>query len=97
MKDCEYKDRVRQIENESAEKLQALAKEYAFSNSSVKVGDVVIDNIGAVLVGKIQYTSVPGLPQCVYTGIGLTRKLSPRKDGKKRQVWQSNVKEVIES
>ena len=74
-------------------KLKSLAKEYAFSNNPYKIGDVVIDKIKTIKIEKIQFTlgGFQSTPECVYTGIELTKKGDPNKKGNKRSVYQSNI------
>lgn len=90
MDSTEYAASVLEIKNEAKNKLNALAKEYAISNSSVKVGDVVQDHIGSVSVEKITiYRSNP--PSCIYYGLELTARGVPRKGKRTRMVYQVNL------
>ena len=89
----DYKAKLKAIEHEARERIIALSRDYAFSNSSVISGDVVTDNVGSVAVEKVKYTKgdAKHIPQCVYYGIELTKSMKPRKDGSKRNVYQSNL------
>ena len=75
-----------------------LYKEFAYANNPYKIGDIVTDHIGTtVKIEKIQIYLGLGIypqcvPQCVYTGVELTKKGEPNKKGNKRSVYQSNIK-----
>lgn len=89
----EYKSKVIEINNDRELKLKSLAKEYALSNNPYKIGDIVTDHIKTVKIEKIQFTlgGLQSPPECVYTGIELTKKGEPNKKGNKRSVYQSNI------
>jgi hypothetical protein len=70
-----------------------LHREFAYANNPYKIGDIVADRIGTVKIEKIQiYLGLNPYPQCVYTGVELTKKGEPKKGGKKRSVYQSGIK-----
>lgn len=75
---------------EHDKKVQALSKEYALSNNTVKVGDMVTDHIGAVKVEKI-LIRVTDEPSCVYSGTEYTKAGKPTKRGTKRLAYQINL------
>jgi hypothetical protein len=89
----EYKSKLIEINNDSELKLKSLAKEYALSNNPYKIGDIVTDHIKTVKIEKIQFTlgQFQSPPECVYTGIELTKKGEPNKNGNKNSVYQSNI------
>jgi len=89
----EYKNKKSVIEHDYNKRLRALAMDYASSNSSVIVGDIVTDHIGSVLVDNIKFSmsSANKNPTCVYYGVELTKKMQPRKSGSVRGVWQTNL------
>ena len=61
---------------------------YCLENNNYKVGDKFTDHIGSIIIEKINYSTSSFC--CVYYGIELKKDGTPRKDGSKRQVWQSN-------
>ena len=77
---------------ENGTEVESLYKEFAFSNSNVKIGDFIKDHIGLIKVDKISFvshTSVLDYPSCIYSGdifpiINSSRKI-------KRFVYQQNV------
>jgi|CXWL01.1.fsa_nt_gi hypothetical protein len=87
----EYNEKIKHIEKQAdLDKFKA-AKEYALSNSTVEINDVIDDHIGKVMVNKIKiYRSSP--PQCVYEGVECKKDGTPTKRVKTRGVYQSNMK-----
>lgn len=75
-------------------KEKQLHNEFALSNSSVKVGDIVTDHIGSVRVQAIT-TTIPlcsPLPCCVYLGEVLNKNGKESKRKQSREVYQCNIK-----
>jgi hypothetical protein len=91
-----YRDELTKLTRDYDNKLSILQRDYAFSNSSVKIGDIVADHIGSVKVAKILYTIVHNgdYPTCVYRGVEFTKAGKPRKDKSIRDVYQTNLKEA---
>ena len=88
----EYKERLKEIRNECKKRELALASAYAKSNSSVVIGDSVLDHIGAIKVEQITLAKdFNGIPYCVYFGPELKKDGNLRKDGRKRHVHQINI------
>lgn len=92
----EYQTRKRNIEKEASRLLGKLASEYAMANSTVKVGDIVADHIGSIQVETINVTMGvsfgPKDPSCVYYGPMITTQGKPFKSGKKRELFQVNMR-----
>ena len=87
----EYNEKIKHIEKQADFDKFKTAKEYALSNSTVEINDVIEDHIGKVMVNEIKiYRSNP--PQCVYEGIECKKDGTPAKRGKTRNVYQSNMK-----
>jgi hypothetical protein len=91
MTEAEYKERVKELELKQKNERNELAIEFAYSNSTVAVGDVVTDHIGSVKVERIGVYISYGVPECTYTGVELKKDLTPTKKGGKRSVYQSNM------
>lgn len=88
----EYKKKLNDIEKQAESYKFEAAKEYALSNSSVEINDVIEDHIGRIMVNTIKiYRSNP--PQCVYEGIECKKDGTPTKHRKTRSVYQSNIVE----
>lgn len=92
----EYKQKLSDLTSQYEQDKTLLAKAYAFSNNELKVGDTVTDNVGTITIEKIQFTTGSiwnsTFPECVYYGAELKKDLTPRKDGSKRKIYQSNIK-----
>ena len=92
MTEQEYKSILKNLESDFYQEKCSIAKRYAFSNNEVKTGDVVTDHIGSVLVESIHFGWGMGrMPISIYYGLSLRKDGVPRKDGEKREVWQSNL------
>lgn len=70
------------------EKKKAINK-YCDANNPYKVGDIFTDHIGSIKIEKIMYDYSLSLC-CVYFGSELKKDGTPRKDGNKRNAWQTN-------
>lgn len=88
----EFNNKKNDLVREHNEKLIKLQSEYAFSNSTVKIGDMVTDYIGTVKVENI-LTWRSDIPSCVYRGMEYTKAGKPFKHGGTRDVYQVNLKE----
>lgn len=91
----EYKQRLSVLKQEAEKARLVLAKEYALSNNKVKIGDIITDHIGSIIVKKIfiEHALLTG-PSCFYEGIELLKTGLPNKKNKLRAVWQSNIKNI---
>ncbi len=92
----EYKDKLKELIDNFDRDKSLLAKQYAFSNNSYKVGDIVKDNVGSIIIEKFMFTtgnifSGNNNPECVYFGSELKKDNTPRKDGSKRKIYQSQL------
>ena len=87
----EYKNKVAGEHAELRNRLNKLAKDYAFANNTVREGEMVTDNIGTIKVEKIRFSITLDVPVCVYSGRTYTKKGKPTKANTNRDVWQSNL------
>jgi hypothetical protein len=92
----EYKNRLKEIAKEKEAKEIQLTKEYVNANNPYKVGDIVEDHIGKILVEQITitYTFSSNLPCALYIGSELKKDNSKKKNGSKRNVYQTNLKNI---
>ena len=89
----EYIEKLKAIDGDAKKAKAALAKEFAMSNNTVKLGDIISDHANTIVVDHIGLGySFDGTPQCVYRGVALTKKLVPKKNGSSEKIWQSNLK-----
>ena len=91
-----FDDRLSQINLERKSKLSQLRLEYALSNNLYSIGDIIFDGVDTIKIDKLQYTKLmySEYSECVYSGVKLTKKLIPFKDGCKSKIYQHNIIEV---
>lgn len=96
MKLEDYKNKVKSLKARHKKELTEFALKYAFLNSPIKIGDIVTDHIGSIIVEKyaLGFSDISIEPKCVYTGTCYTKKGKPYKSGEKRCVHQSNIKKI---
>lgn len=87
----ELRSKENEIKDEFANKVSELRRQYCNENNSYKVGDIFTDHIGSIVIESINYRLFEN-PCCIYYGVELKKDGTPRKDGSKRQAWQSNEK-----
>jgi hypothetical protein len=90
----EYEEERERLDKEYKNNLSLLARDYAFSNNSVKVGDIISSKHGEkIVVDIIKYTSqcFRERPMCVYYGRVITKAGIPRKDKKKLRITQMEM------
>ena len=75
-----------------------LQREFAFTNNSVKAGDIVTDHTSTIRVEQIKWcktvwgaSGAYKYPSCVYCGQKLTKEGKPFKNNKTDKVYQCNV------
>lgn len=91
----EYKNRLKEIAKEKDAKEAQLTKEYVEANNPYKVGDIVEDHIGKILVERIVFTyTTLGMPCALYFGYELNKDNSPKKKGSIRGVYQTNLRNI---
>lgn len=88
----EFDEAIAQANNRAEKERRMISKTYAMANNPYSIGDVIEDHIGFIRIEKILINCIDEYPACVYQGLALTKKLEPRKDGSRRDMWQRNVK-----
>lgn len=93
MKYQEYEDRLRELKVEFEQKKNKLIKEYVDANNPYKIGDKVTDHVCSIIIEKIIYhISSYGTPCAVYYGPELKKDGTPKKNGNKTYIYQTNLK-----
>jgi len=87
-----YKKR-KAIQQEADERELELCKAYAYANNTVKVGDIISDHLTTIRVDGMGVYVGPGSVGMRYLGPELTKAGTPRKDGRKACIYQSNIKQ----
>jgi hypothetical protein len=88
----EYIEKLKAIDDDAKKAKAAISKEFAMSNNPVKLGDIISDHASTIVVDHIGLGYSCGMPECVYRGVALTKKLVPKKNGSSEKIWQSNLK-----
>jgi hypothetical protein len=92
----ELDNKLKELQLQFNESKKALLKDFAISNNTIAVGDVVCDHIGCGRVEKLQ-VAMSGLSkysEMRYWCVELKKDGTPKKSGAYRWVFQSNIKEV---
>lgn len=87
----EYKIKMKELEEEFQQKKRVLIKQYALANNTVKIGDIIEDHIGKILVKSIKIFVDLRKPQCMYEGVVLLKSGKPSKKGTTRNILQENL------
>jgi len=88
----EYNLKQKALKEEYEKNERALMRQYALESNNVKIGDIVMDHMGTVLVEKVQISLFNDPPCCVYFGTMLAKDGTPyKRKANKRQVFQPNL------
>jgi hypothetical protein len=92
----EYEEKIIKLKEVYEYKKRLISKEYAFSNSTVKVGDILKDHKEIIIVELIGwgFSLNASRPECIYKGPRLKVDLTERKDGRRGVIYQSSVREI---
>ena len=89
----EMKQKVAHIESVAELQKKAVYREFVGTNAKYKIGDIVGDDSDTIRVETISYSVFHGAISIYYYGPLLTKKGEPRKDGAKRAVYESVIKQ----
>jgi hypothetical protein len=91
----EYDKKLESIAKRYNTEINQLKKEYALTNNTVKLGDVITDHMGSIKVDNISITMTFSnkYPICLYSGIEILKSGKPSKRGSIRNVYQSNLRD----
>ena len=93
----EYLKAKKALEEECEIKKKHLAREFAFSNNPVKIGDIITDHYKTIRVLKFLwgYDFGSQMPCMFYRGVRLTKKGEPAKrEADDSGVSQTNIREI---
>lgn len=93
----EYLKAKKVLEEEFEEKKKQLAKEFAFSNNDVKIGDIITDHYKTIRVEKFLwgYDFVSHMPCMCYLGVRLTKKGEPvKREADDNRISQTHIREI---
>lgn len=90
----ELKQKIDEIEKQSALDKKAVIRQYCDEKNPYKLGDVFTDHIGSIKIDKMGYSYGnsfgPDRACMVYEGVELKKDGSPKKNNPRRMAWQSN-------
>lgn len=93
----EYLKAEKVLKEEFEAKKKQLAREFAFSNNPVKIGDIITDHCRTIRVEKFLcgYDFCSHMPCMVYRGVRLTKKGEPAKrEADDNRVSQTDIREI---
>ena len=93
----EYLKANKALEEECEIKKKHLAREFAYSNNPVKIGDIITDHYKTIRVEKFfcGYNFGYKLPCMFYRGVRLTKKGEPAKrEAGDSRVSQTDIREI---
>lgn len=96
MQELEYKEKLRQLQDDFDMSKKRLMAEYAKSQAKFSIGDIIKDNRVALKVDKIVASiDIFGMPIPVYCGPELKKNLTPMKSGNRVIIYGNNKAELI--
>ena len=93
----EYLKAEKVLKEEFEEKRKQLAREFAYSNNPVKIGDIITDHYKTIRVLKFLwgYDFGSQMPCMFYRGVRLTKKGEPAKrEADDSRVSQTDIREI---
>ena len=90
----ELNNGIKAIEIEANRQKHLLYEKYAVENATHKIGDIISDGTDTIRVKAIHYSVYNGDVTIFYYGPLLTKQGAPRKDAKKRAVFESATKNI---
>lgn len=89
----EYKKELKCLAIKHKEEFEELKIKFVEANNPYKVGDIIEDHMGKIKIEKFGvYTTLDHIPKSTYFGIELKKNNEPKKNNKKRTVYQENIK-----
>jgi cell shape-determining protein MreC len=88
-----YNTKLKEIEKTYDDSKLELLIQYAKENNPYKIGDVITDHIGSIQIESFKVAKVfnGDASEMVYFGVELKKDGTPKKNGDKRNVFQSNI------
>ena len=87
----ELNAKIKAIELEADRQKHLAYKQYVAENAKYKIGDVVRDATDTIRVEQVSFSIYRDI-SIYYRGVALTKKGVPRKDGERRAVCESMIK-----
>ena len=93
----EYLKAKKALEAEFEEKKKQLAREFAYSNNDVKIGDIITDHYKTIRVEKLLwgYDYGSNMPCMFYRGTRLNKKGKPvKREADDNRISQTDIREI---
>jgi hypothetical protein len=87
----ELDERIKAIEHDADNAKHLAYRQYVAENAKYKIGDIVTDGMDTIRVEQVSFTVYLEI-SIFYYGVALTKKGVPRKDGERRAVYESRIK-----
>ena len=93
MTEEEFDFKIAEIHEKASNLKKELFVDYAHSNNSYKIGDIVKDHSSIIKIERITVTFgyLNKYPQCIYRGPRLKKDLKPYKSGEHDSVSQTYI------
>lgn len=84
--------KIKAIEREADNEKHLAYKQYISENAKYKIGDIISDGTDTIRVEQVAFDVYRWDISIFYYGVALTKKGVPRKDGERRVVYESRIK-----
>ena len=97
----QMKEKIKALSFTYEQKRKQVLEDFALSNNPFKTGDILEgdileDHYQIVQVDKIGFNlRLNCIPECVYSGLRLTKQLKPYKSNVRTKIYQSDIKRKI--
>ncbi len=97
MEESEYTKRLAKIESDYEQEKKKLYLAYGLSQAKYKVGDIIKDHRGVILVDRVTVSKTLGLPETVYSGAELKKDFKPKANGSRLSIYGNHRAELLKS
>lgn len=90
----EFEKSMSDLKNRHGEEIRELIVRYCKLNNHIEIGQTITDRHGrSIIVDRISFSTggIKDIPECVYHGAELTKKMQPKKNGDRATIYQSNM------
>lgn len=90
----DFVNSLKELEQKYRKDKEDINRIFATKNNPYKIGDIVTDHIGTLLIEKIQFKPSynANLPQCVFKGLELKKDGTPKiRQDKNRRIYQDDI------
>lgn len=90
----QYLMAVKEEEKRHKDAMKMLASEYIDNVKKHNVGDIIEDNTNIIEISAVKFTRDKEVPDVVYYGECLTKKLQPRVNSQYAWVFEKNITKI---